>query len=134
MASTVPMTGNGVTIAFGTSSFTAEIVSFTPPGWSRESIETSHAGTTDAKTFMPADLVDYGELSMTIHFNPDLEPPVDGAAETITITFAGGGATWAFSGFMTAYEPGDADGVGDEKIEADITVKVSGAITVTPAA
>ena len=134
MASAVPIKGNGVTIAFGTSSFTAEITNFTPPGTSRESIGTSHAATEDAKTFMPGDLVDNGELSLTIHFNPDLEPPVDGPAETITITFPGGGATWVFSGFMTNYEPAGVATEGDEKIEADITVKVSGAITVTPAA
>ena len=52
--------------------------------------------------------------------------------QPITITFKSG-TTWTFSGFMTEYAGGGTSTEGDEKIEADVTVKVSGAVTVTPA-
>jgi hypothetical protein len=129
----MPITSHGITIDFATSNFDAEVTNFTPPPWARESIPTTHAETADGKTFMPGDLPDYGELQFTIHFNEDDEPPIDGDAETITITFASG-TTWEFTGFMTEYAAGGTSTEGDEKIEADVTVKVSGKITVTPAA
>lgn len=123
---------HGITIAFATSSFTAEITDVTPPGATRETINTSHQGTTDAMTFLPVKLTDNGELSFTCHFNPDTEPPIYAADgnEEITITFPAG-AKWVFSGCMTGYEPAAPH---LEKMTADVTVKVSGAITVTPAA
>lgn len=123
-------TGFGITITFGTSGFSGEIIDTTPPEMTRESIETSHTETANnRKTFIPADLGDDGELSFDINFDPDVDPPIDGAAETITITFASG-ATWAFSGFMTGYAPAAPI---DDRMTATVTVKVSGVITITPA-
>lgn len=124
----VPMTANGVSITFGTSNFTAEITNFTPPGWEVADIPTTHAGTEGAKTFMPGDLPDNGELSMTVHFDP-ANPPVRGPAEAVEIEF-NDGTTWDFSGYIKSYAPSGVATEGDEKIEADITVKVSGEINV----
>jgi len=129
MASPSVDIATGITITFGTSEFTAEILDVTPPGMSREAIETTHQGTTGQKTFMPADLYDSGELGFDIHFNPDTSPPIGSAAETITITFPSG-ATWAFTGFMTGYAP---SAPLEDKMTASVTVKVTGAITITPA-
>ena len=92
----MPITAHGITVEFGSSNFTAEITNFTAPGSSRESIPTTHAGTTDAKTFMPGDLPDNGELALTVHFDEDEEPPIDGDPEQVTITFVSG-TTWTFS-------------------------------------
>ena len=128
----MPITANGVTISFATSNFDAEITNFTAPAWTREAIDITHAGTTDGKEFMPADLVDYGELQFTIHFDPADEPPIDAAEEEITIGFPSG-VEWSFAGFLTAYTASGVATDGDEKIEADVTVKVTGKITVTPA-
>lgn len=131
MASPTVDISSGATIDFGTSSFSAEVVDITPPGFSREAIQTTHQETANSShTFTPADFSDKGELSFTIHFNPDTDPPIDAVAETITLTF-GSGADWAFSGFMTGYEP---DAPFNDKMVATVTVKVSGDVTVTPAA
>lgn len=130
MASPTVDISTGITIVFGTSSFSAQILDVTPPSQSRESIPTSHQGTTTAHTYLPADLVENGELTFTIHFNPDTVPPIDAAAETVTITWPAG-ATWAFSGFMTNYEP---DAPFEGKMTGTVTVKVTGDITVTAAA
>ena len=121
--------GTGTTIAFGTSGFSAEILDVTPPGGSRESIQTSHMGTTDAHTFTPAKLVDWGELSFDIHFDPATTPPIGLVAETITITFPNSAATtWAFTGFCTGYESADPL---EGKMTGTITVKVSGDVTIS---
>lgn len=131
MASPAVDVSHGITIVFGTSGFSGEITDVTPPGTTRDTIDTSHQGTSDFMTFIPSALADNGELTFTVHYNPDTEPPMteSDVAETITIT-APSGATWAFSGFMSGYEP---DAPHLDKMTASVTVKVSGAITVTPA-
>ena len=127
MASPLVDIGTGITIAFGTSGFTCEILDVTPPEATRESIQTSHQGTTTAHTFTPTDLYDPGGLEISFHFNPDTDPPIDGAAEDITITFTSG-ATWAFSGFMTNYA---ASAPLEDKMTGSATFKASGDITIT---
>ena len=118
----------GITIAFGTTAFSAEILDVTPFAMARDSIETSHQGTTPAKTFMPADLWDAGELSFGIHYEPDENPPIDGAVETITITMPDS-TTLIGSGFFTAFNP---TAPLNDKMTADVTVKWSGTITIDP--
>ena len=127
--------GTGVAIVFATSGFSARLQSVDGPNMSRESINTTHMGTTTALTFMPADLVDSGDLTLTFHFDPSLTPPINAAAETVTITWpvpAGlsAGATWVASAFMTGYQPGAQIG---ELMTAQATLKISGAITITAA-
>ena len=130
MASPAHDIATGITIVFGTSGCSAEILDVNPPSLSRESVEVTHQGTTGGKDFIPADLYDAGECSFDVHFNPDTAPPIDEAAETITITFPSG-ATWAFSGFLTGYEP---KAPLEDKMTATVTIKVTGEITITPAA
>jgi len=120
----------GITVVFGTSGFDAQIVDVNGPGSTRESIDVSHQGTVDALEFDPADLVDNGELSLDIHFNPDLTPPTEQVKEEITITWPAG-ATWVFDGFGTNYEQ---TSVLNDKETGTLNVKVSGKITRTPAA
>ncbi len=86
--------GTGATIVFGTSGFTAEVMSISIDGIDRESIETTHLGTTvpaanqyGGRTYIPGDLADPGTTTIEINFNPDTLPPIGLAAETITITF-----------------------------------------------
>lgn len=128
--------GYGVAITFD-SGFFGEINNVEGPSMSREAIDTSHAGTTGGfRTFQPSDLVDHGEVEVTIAFDPDQEPPIDQAAETVTITYPipsgmSSGATWQFSGFMTGATPTVPF---DDKMTMSATLKVSGDITYTPAA
>lgn len=127
--------GYGIAITFS-SGFFAEILNVDWSGMSREAIDTSHATTTNGwMTFIPAGLQDPGELSVEINFDPDDTPPIDGAAETVTVTFptpVGGmtGATWAASGFMTSFEPSAPI---DDRMTATSSIKFSGAVTFTDA-
>ena len=120
--------GTGITIVFGTSGFSAEIVDVTPPGFSRDSVDTSHQGTTGAHSHMPTDLYESGECSFDIHFEPGTNPPIDAAAETITMTFPDS-TTWTFTGFMTAYEP---SAPLEDKMTGSVTVKASGTVVIDP--
>ena len=127
--------GTGITIAFATSGWTGELLNVDGPGMTRASVDTSHMGTTNSMTFMPGDLVDRGEIGLEFAFDPDDDPPVDGAAETVTITWpipAGlsNGATWVGSAFWTAYSP---TGSMEERMTASATLKVSGDVTITAA-
>ena len=124
-----PLVGTGTTITFGTSGFSANIMSVDGPGITREAIETTHMGTTTAKTFIPADLIDGGEMSFTMQFDGALDPPTDAAAETITIDWggAGTGEKWTFSGFMTGFNPSSPL---EELMTASATLKVTGDVTV----
>ena len=122
--------GTGITIVFGTTAFSAEIVDIGGPSLSRESIDKTHQGTLKARTFMPSDLYDPGELTFDIHFNPDTDPEIDEPEEVVTVTWPSG-ATWAADGFITGYEPATPL---EDKMTGSITVKFSGEITITPAA
>lgn len=120
--------GTGSYIEFA-SGFFAKILDITPPGMSRESIQSSHMLTPDnAHTFIPAKLVDYGELTVEMQFDPDVVPPIDSDPETITIHFPdSGGTTWEFEGFMTGYEPSDPL---EDLMVATATIKVTGKVTI----
>jgi hypothetical protein len=131
----------GATIGFGTSTFAAKLTDLNFDGVSRPAIDTTELSTTVAstgeiggRTFIPGGISDGGSLSIDLQFNPDDNPPIDAAAETITITFAasggnGTGANFAFSGFMTdwAMSGGGVDGL----MSASATIKISGVITMT---
>jgi len=109
------------------SGFLAEIISGTLPEQVRESIDTSHAGTTGGKmTFIPSDLIDGGELQVELNFDETASPPIDQAAESTVLTFASG-TTWTFSGFMTNY---GGELPIDDRMTASATIKVSGGITI----
>lgn len=121
------ISGWGIRLTAGTSAFTCEITDATPPGATREAINTSHTRTSNSMTFIPADLVDWGSLKVEIGFDPGVTPPIDQAAETWTMTFKNG-ETWVFNGFMTGYEP---KGPLLDKMTADVTIKVNGKVTIT---
>ncbi len=123
--------GTGTTISFGTTSFVAELLSISGPSASRESIDMSHMGTTKAKVFTPADLVDWGEVTMEIAHAPGaaVHVPIEEAAEEITITYAdSGSSTLVFTGHVTGYDPGIPM---EERATGTITIKV-GARPVPP--
>ncbi len=118
--------GDGTTIAFATSAFTGNIVSISGPNATREAIDQSHLGSTNWKAFTPSGLVDGGEVTITVQYDPTVTVPITAVAETITIDPAGTGSTLAFTGFITS--------VGhsfelDALMGVDIGIKVSGAIT-----
>jgi len=122
----------GLTITFGTSSWTAELTSVNQNDVSREALDTTHLGTTTAKTFIPTELFDGGNLEVEFLHEVDEQPPYSGAAETITVTFPkeAAGSSVAnsvqFSGFMTNYSWGAPMG---ELVTGSATIKVTGDLT-----
>ena len=120
--------GTGCTVVFGTSGFTADIMSLNGSDITREDIDVTHMGSTGYKEFQPSDLVDGGTVEMEIGFDPDEQPPISGAAETITITFpvpSGGasGATFVFVGYVNSWT---WTAPMEEVMTATITIKVAG--------
>lgn len=118
--------GDGTTITFGTSGFTGEIVSISGPNGTRLAIDGTHLGSTNWKAFTASGLVDGGEVSLTVHYDPTITVPVTAAAETITIDPNGSGATLSFTGFVISFGHNFAI---DELMELSMTLKVTGAIT-----
>jgi len=125
--------GAGIALTFN-SGFFAEILSVDGPSLTRDPVETTHStSSNNAKTFIPSDFYDPGELTVEINYDPDAEPPIDQAAETVTITYptpSGGmtGATVAGSGFMTAFTPSSPI---EDRMTATATIKFSGDLTWT---
>ena len=128
--------GTGATIAFADSAFVSEILSINGSGMSRESIDTTHLGTTLDKTFTPGDLVDRGEFESELHLDPDKDIPSDQPPEIITVTFSkvpadATAANWVFQGFMTNF---DFAIPLEDKMTATATIKVTGGISFNDAA
>ncbi len=120
--------GTGSTITFGTSSFSADILDINRTGITRPSIDVTHMGTTGGREFMPGDLYDPGEIEVEFGWIGTLDPPYDGAIETVTINCAGAGSghNWASSCFCTNFEFGLPL---EEKMTARMTLKATGDIT-----
>ena len=135
--------GYGATVAFttsggGTSGFTGSLVGISGPNITRKSIQVTHmASPGRAHEFLPG-MIDYGEFTMTIFFDPDTDPPVttpSNTTETVTITWpvpAGltNGATWAAQAFIQSYNVGSPL---DERCEVEVGIKISGVPTYTNA-
>ena len=112
MAVGVPDDGLGATLTLGTSTWdtAAVITSITPDAITREALDTTHLGTTTAKTFIPSDLRDNGGFSIEFIADAATSTPPMAAAETVTITYpppsgSTNGATIAGSAFCTEYTP-----------------------------
>ncbi len=133
----------GITLAATTQSaintkLLADVFDFTPPAQKVKAIDTSSHGTTGGMTYVFGKLKDNGELKLTVGYNPDVDLQTYlGVADTWTLTLpkspstASTPATIAFSGAIIEHTPKTPF---EDKMTADITIKVSGNITVTPQA
>jgi hypothetical protein len=125
--------GTGITIAFATSTFTADVVDFSPIfEQSVEDIDCTHQGST-AREFSPSELIDAGECTMSILFEPGVVVPVGAAPEVITITFpfvttSTTKGNWACTGYISSYS---ATASLEERMEGSVTIKWTGAGTLT---
>lgn len=124
----------GITVGFATSNFAFDLMDVNPFDASRDSVECTHQGSLIAKEFEPADLMDWGDLSVTGAHDQDVRPPIDQIAEVITITFpkkipaSGSGAIISGTGFLTGFS---VTGPLNAKIEFDATIKWAGDLTFT---
>lgn len=99
-------TGNTATITFGTSGFTANFHMLSGPEQERPKINKSHLGSADFEEYMPGDLVEPGEIEGEFEYDPDEQPPISAAVETITLTYPSAlanGATCIGTGFVTRW-------------------------------
>ena len=123
--------GHGATITF--SGFTAEYQEIDGPSIERDAVETTHMTSTGGyRTFMPG-MIDMGEVTCQVNFDPNTNPPQAGAAGTLTITWPvpeGGstGAQWSCSAFVTGYKP---TAPVDDRMTAEITWKLTSVPTFT---
>lgn len=99
-------TGNSATIVFGTSGFVAYYNKIGGTKQTREKLRDSHLGTTNYHTYMPSDLAEPGEFEAEFQYDPQSQPPLLNAPETVTITYPvpsglTNGATLSGTGFLT---------------------------------
>jgi hypothetical protein len=104
-------TGNGATVTFGTSGFTGEIIDMDFDELSRPVLSQNQLTSTGFDKKGPGDLVDAAGFTITFFLNPNSQPPISGAVETVTVTFpppAGddNGATYAGNAFVDKWKPG----------------------------
>ncbi len=122
----------GTTVVFADSGFTGHLLDVSWDGIERVSVDSSHLGTANFRTFIPGELTDPGELSLELAFDPDDDPPFNGDAEVITVTFPLFSlltpAKWVASGFMRTFSFGAPL---EEKMTASTAVKMSAAIVIT---
>lgn len=133
---------NGIS-AFGTllkrnGTTVAEVTDIGGPGMSREDIDMTHHQSPNRWREFAKGLKDGGEVTFTINYIPTnathnvatgvlADFANDTTVDTWSLVFPDGGATtWSFPGFITDFEPAAPI---DDKLAADITIKISGAPT-----
>lgn len=121
--------GHGAVVTFA--GFLAHLIGVNGPSLARDAIETTHMGTTGAKTYTPADLVDAGELSLEVEFDPQAVPPIDGPAGELELVWGTVPAiTWTWQdAFMTGFQIGGAK--TGERMTATVVFKLSSLPTVS---
>jgi len=124
-----PEIGTGTTVVFSAATgFLAAPLSVEHSGIERASVDTTHLGTSAARTYKAGDLYDPGEVTVALAFDPTVSPPIVGTPTgTLTITYAVAGV-WSASAFVTGFR---VTAALEERVEAEITFKLSGALTVT---
>ncbi len=119
--------GTGTTVVFGTSAFSANLLSLTGPNEERVSVDATHMASTTME-FIPGELVDGGDADLELEFDGAFAPPISGATETITIDYGGEGTgkKYTFSAFITAVSPTIPL---EDRMTATVSLKVTGAVT-----
>ena len=124
------MLGSGATVAYGTTSWSASIISVDSLTVNGEKIETSHLltsnGSTPAgKTFLPGKVYEI-TAELTVIAAPGTAIPILQTAETITFTWADASTT-SFSGFNTSAAIGGV--TNDGQVTTSVSIAGTGDIT-----
>lgn len=132
---TIALEGTGASILFATSSFNSDLLSLTLPEKTRAEIETTHLGTTGAKTFKPAVLKEVGTIECEFDHQPQAIDLTGTVAESITISYPliSGQITptkLQFSGFCT--KQGGEEFKVDDRMSTKVSIRVNGDFTVIP--
>ena len=123
-------TGAGVTIAFGTTGFTASFTEVDSGEQTRDAIEDTHLSSSK-RTYIAGDLEEPGTLSGTFYWDQSFStfPATTTTAETVTVTYPlksgeTSNATLAGTGLVTRVK-GPVARVGDLMM-GEVTVKWDG--------
>lgn len=136
MAGSDGRTGQGITIDFGTSGFTANMHMIGGTERERAKVETSDLSlaANSERTHVPGDLLDVKEFDIRYEWDQSFstQPPITAAAETITITYplrSGEitNATLAGTGFMMREKGPDVEVNADSVMEGEATIVWDGA-------
>lgn len=95
----------------GTTNYDVQILSFSSNGVTVPVVDTSHLGTTTARSKIMGDLKDFGTMEVEFHVDPDKLDTLDtalGVSQTMTFTFKTvtgetSGATMAGSGAISEH-------------------------------
>ena len=130
----VSAVGTGTTIVLGGITLTVDRMSIGASGISRESIETTHLGTSEARTFIPSDLYDPGSLEVAFQLDSTtplttmrVETIMNAASNTWTVTMNEGG-DWTGNAFVTDFS---WDIPLEELATGTFTLKCTGGIDTT---
>ena len=120
-------TGQLASWTFGTTGYTAPIVSIEPPEESVEVIDEPRLALAKGAYLpkSPGDLVDGGQYVLTMENDDDLSFALR-TVETMTFTKPNG-ATWTFSGFIQAVK--ESPYQTSQRKLVDVTIVVAGAVT-----
>ena len=110
----------------------AEVLGASWGGISRPAIDTTHSLTANnARTFIPGDLYDPGELTLDLHLDQDGTPPMTDASGSVRMEIPNPGSTnvtgWDAAGYLTSF---NWTGPLEDKMTATATVKFSDEITI----
>lgn len=125
--------GTGTTITFATSGYSGIVLGLSIDGVSRPSIP-NHSLSSTHTDKVPSSVYDSGSVTVEIEGDLNLEPPVRGASETITIQQPAKdgqttGASLAGTGFVTGYTKGFPWG---GRRTGSYTIEYESGFTVTP--
>ena len=134
--------GQGITITFGTTSVTLNLLDVTMSGVTRTDIETSDQDTTGYMNYIPSTLAEGGTFVCNVNWNLNdhnalMVAATTAAAETITFTYPkvnsadATAPTDAFTGYINSITKTVAKG---SLINGTMTLKVADDISVTDGA
>jgi len=131
-------TGTGTTVTLGTTDYDIEITGITDISGTVEVIDTTHLGTTSARTKMLGDLTNWESMSADFHVDPDKLDTLKtamGLTQTVTITFKTvtgetTGASFVFSGGITSH---NFSIPLEDKMVGNYTISILGDVTPTDA-
>ena len=99
--------GTGTTITLSPTTFDADVVSINVGGQTRESLDSSKLSTLVTREFIHGDVVDYGEITMEVQFDPAdfalVKPWNEHLEQTVTITFPDA-TVWVGTAFISGFE------------------------------
>jgi Lambda phage tail tube protein, TTP len=133
--SSTAITAQGITIArFNTTTFETvpNVVSFQGPGGQTAVIDVTNLGSTSKEKRVG--LRDEGQLTMTMHYNPDdtvhqglRADRANRVRRQFKLTFTDSNpATWTFYGYVTHFS---VQGGVDAVVQASVTIEIDGDIT-----